>query len=190
MTNREKAARAATRGNLFFFACVLLALLGMVFVSGVIDVGVNSISEIRGILLGLGAAVLYASVTLMNKKIGDTVTSSDRTAVQMLFATAVIIPYTIFAEEIEAEAFNATAIVLLLVVGLVHTGLAYTLFFGSVKELPAQTVAIFGYLDPIVAILLSALFLREPMTPLAIVGAVLIIGSTLVAEFPEKTKNK
>lgn len=168
--------------------CVLVALLGMVFVSGVLDVGINSIRELRGILLGLGAAALYASVTLMNKRLGDAVSASDRTAVQLFFATVVIVPYTLIAEEISAAAFTATAVILLLVVGLVHTGFAYTLFFGSIKELSAQTVAIFGYLDPIVAILLSALLLKEPMTPLAIVGAVLIISSTLAAELPTKTK--
>ena len=170
--------------------CVLVALLGMVFVSGIIDVGITSISEIRGILLGLGAAVLYASVTLMNKKLGDAVSASDRTAIQLFFATVVIIPYTLIAEEVSASAFTTRAILLLLVVGLVHTGFSYTLFFGSIKELSAQTVAIFGYLDPIVAILLSALLLKEPMTPLAVVGAVLIIASTFVAEFPAKQKNK
>ena len=170
--------------------CVLVALLGMVFVSGIIDVGVNDISELRGILLGLGAAVLYASVTLMNKKLGDAVSASDRTAIQLFFATVVIIPYTLIAEEVCAEAFSTTAIILLLVVGLVHTGFSYTLFFGSIKDLSAQTVAIFGYLDPIVAILLSALLLKEPMTPLAIVGAVLIIASTFVAEFPIGSKKK
>ena len=168
--------------------CVLVALIGMVFVSGVIDVGIGSLSELRGILLGLGAAALYASVTLMNKKLGDAVSSSDRTAVQLFFATVVIIPYTLIAEEISPKAFTLTSIILLLVVGLVHTGFAYTLFFGSIKTLPAQTVAIFGYLDPIVAILLSALFLKEPMPPLAIIGAVLIICSTFFAELPEKTK--
>lgn len=168
--------------------CVLVALIGMVFVSGVIDVGIGSLSELRGILLGLGAAALYASVTLMNKKLGDAVSSSDRTAVQLFFATVVIIPYTLIAEEISPKAFTLTSIILLLVVGVVHTGFAYTLFFGSIKTLPAQTVAIFGYLDPIVAILLSALFLKEPMTPLAIIGAVLIICSTFFAELPEKTK--
>lgn len=170
--------------------CVLVALLGMVFVSGVLDVGINSVSELRGILLGLGAAALYASVTLMNKRLGDAVSASDRTAVQLFFATVVIIPYTFIAEEISPEAFTLTSVSLLLVVGLVHTGFAYTLFFGSIKELSAQTVAIFGYLDPIVAILLSALFLKEPMTPLAMVGAVLIICSTLLAELPTGEKRK
>ena len=168
--------------------CVLVALVGMTFVSGVLDVGINSVRELRGILLGLGAAALYASVTLMNKRLGDAVSASDRPPPPLSIATGALVPYTLIAEEISAAAFTARAVILLLVVGLVHTGLAYTLFFGSIKELSAQTVAIFGYLDPIVAILLSALLLKEPMTPLAIVGAVLIISSTLAAELPTKTK--
>ncbi len=166
-------------------ACVLCAIVGMVFVSGVVDVGIGSISELKGILLGLGAAALYAFVTLFNKMLND-ISAKDRTSVQLFFATVVIIPYTFLAEDIALSSFTPTAIILLLVLGIVHTGLAYTLFFSSIEWLSAQTVAIFGYIDPIVAILLSAIFLKEPMTPLAIVGAVLIIISTLVAELPDK----
>jgi len=77
---------------------------------------------------------------------------------------------------------------LLLFVGVVHTGIAYTLYFGSLKELKAQTAAILSYIDPIVAIILSALLLREHMGVGGIVGAVLILGSALISELPEKTK--
>ena len=71
---------------------------------------------------------------------------------------------------------------LLCIVGIVHTGIAYVLYFGSIKELPAQTVAIFSYIDPILAILLSALLLKENMDMLSILGALLILGSTFVSE--------
>jgi len=71
-------------------------------------------------------------------------------------------------------------------VGILHTGVAYALYFGSMDHLRAQTIALFSYIDPVVAILLSALVLLEPVGPLSLIGAVLVLGSTLVSELPER----
>ena len=78
---------------------------------------------------------------------------------------------------------------LLLFVGLVHTGVAYALYFDSMKDLKAQTLAIFSYIDPIVAIILSALLLKESMGLYGVIGAVLVLGSTFISELPEKERN-
>ena len=56
------------------------------------------------------------------------------------------------------------------------------LYFGSVKELPSQNVAIYSYLDPVLSIFLSALVLRQTVTVMDIFGAVLILGSALYSE--------
>ena len=162
------------------WGCVILALLGMVFVSEPWSIGVGDRGAV-GILLALGAAVFYASVTLLNKKMKD-ISSYDMTVVQLISASVVIAPYVLIVDDIKAEMFDLTSVVLVLVLGIVHTGIAYTMFFGSIKALPADTVALFGYIDPIVAVLLSALLLREPMTVFGIIGAVLIVASTLVSE--------
>ena len=79
-------------------------------------------------------------------------------------------------------------ILMLVIVGIVHTGIAYALYFGSMNGLKAQTVALFSYIDPIVAIVLSALFLKEPMTIYSGIGAVLVLGATMISELPEKEK--
>ena len=83
----------------------------------------------------------------------------------------------------EIVSFAACA-VLLLIVAVFHTGWCYALYFGSMTVLSAQTVALFSYIDPIVAILLSALLLREPLGWSGILGAALVLGSTLVSELP------
>ena len=64
-------------------------------------------------------------------------------------------------------------------VGLVHTGVTYCLYFSSLKELPGQKAAILSYLDPLVAVLVSVLVLGEQMTALQAVGGLLILGFTL-----------
>ena len=54
------------------------------------------------------------------------------------------------------------------------------------KDLPAKTIAIFSYLDPVIAVVLSALILREQITLWGIIGTVLVLGSALYSELPEK----
>lgn len=166
--------------------CVLTALLGMVFVSGVLESGGGS-SDLKGVLLGLGAAVLYASVVLMNKQLGD-VPAYDRTIVQLGSSAAVLLPYVLLTEDMGAMTFTPGTIGLLLVVGIVHTGIAYALYFGSLMQLKAQTAAILSYIDPVVAVLLSALVLREHMSLLSGLGAVLVLGAAVVSELPSRRK--
>ena len=166
--------------------CVLAALLGMVFVSGVLEAGGGS-SDLKGVLLGLGAAVLYASVVLMNKQLGD-VPAWDRTIVQLGSSAAVLLPYVLLTEDMGALTFTPNTIGLLLVVGIVHTGIAYALYFGSLMQLKAQTAAILSYIDPVVAVLLSALVLREHMSLLSGLGAVLVLGAAVVSELPSRRK--
>ncbi len=167
--------------------CVLTAITGMFFVSGVIGEGGLSESHFFGIVFGLCAAMLYATVILLNKKLGE-VSAHNKTVVQLASAALVVLPYTLFAENISAESVTNIGIILLIVVGIVHTGIAYLLYFGSMKGLSAQTVAIFSYIDPVVAIILSAIVLKQPMNIYSVIGAVLILAAALISELPQKNK--
>ena len=164
--------------------CLAAALLGMVFVSGVTRAGLSGMSEWRGVLLALGSAILYAGVVLINKKIHG-IRPYDRTIVQIGTAGAVLIPYVLLTEDLASVVFAPRTILLLLVAGLVHTGFAYALYFSSVDALSAQTLSLLSYLDPVVAVTLSALVLREPLTAMDALGAVLILCAAIVAELPE-----
>ena len=167
--------------------CALVAVVGMVFVSGVFEGGLDS--RLAGILFGVGAAAFYAGVVLLNKKLKP-IGAMDCTIVQLAAAALVLLPYTLVTENYATLSLDTTAVWMLIAVGIVHTGVAYALYFGSVHRLPAQTVAIFSYIDPVVAILLSALFLQEPMSVWGWVGAVLILGSTLASEILMKNKTE
>ena len=170
--------------------CAAFALLGMVFVSGVLETGIPSLSEARGVLYGLGAACFYATVVLMNKKITD-INAYDKTIMQLGMGAIVLSPYVMLTQDFGTAALSMTPALwaLLLFVGLVHTGVAYALYFDALKDLKAQTVAIFSYIDPIVAIILSALLLKESMGIYGIIGAILVLGSTFISEMPEKERN-
>ena len=93
-----------------------------------------------------------------------------------------MVPYLLLTGGFTTDGFTTDAVLLLLVVGIVHTGIAYVLYFGSMDGLRAQTVAILSYIDPVSALLFSAFLLREPLSPLNILGAVMIIGSAMVSE--------
>ena len=160
--------------------CVMVALLGMVPVSGILAEGFEP-AQLKGVAFGVGAAMLYATVILLNKKLGD-ISAMDRTFVQLLAAGVVLVPYVLLTENVAALSVDTKGLIMMAVVAVVHTGVAYVLYFGSLPFVTAQSSAIISYLDPVVAVLLSALVLKEDITGLTIVGAVLILGAALVGE--------
>lgn len=166
--------------------CVLIALLGMMLVSRIFAPGQGS-GNILGILLGLGAAVLYASVVLLNKYHTD-ISAFDRTIFQLGFAAIALLPYNLFNSVFPAEWPGIAELLLLLTVGIVHTGLAYFMYFSALEVLSGQTVAIISYLDPIVAVLASVLILHESTTAFEVLGAVLILGSAVCSEISTKKR--
>lgn len=165
--------------------CVCVALVGMVFVSGVLNAGFTGLAELKGVLFGLGAAVLYASVIVMNKKLVE-ISAYDKTIVQLICAAVVLVPYVLWTGELSTAVWEARTVLLVLVVGILHTGLSYALYFGSMAFLKAQTVAIFSYIDPMVAIFLSAILLKEGLDGLTLLGAIMILGAAFASELPEK----
>lgn len=171
--------------------CILVAFVGLMFVSGFTRSGQIALSELKGVFFGIGAAVLYASVMFLNKKLSP-IPAYDKTIVQLGSAALVLLPYLLLTDG--TSSLTAVASIqpwqqlLLLFVCVVHTGVAYVLYFGAIRDLNAHTVAVFSYLDPVLAIILSALIMRESMSVANIIGTVLILGSALYSELPTKKK--
>ena len=157
--------------------CFVMSTLGLVLITGIGDVTAVGTSYV-GILFGLGAAVFYASVILLNKFIKN-VGGIHRTFLQFLASLVVLIPYVFATGGIHLGAMDGRGWICLLIVGLVHTGVTYCLYFSSLKELPGQKAAILSYIDPLVAVLVSVLLLHETITLWQIVGGILILGFTL-----------
>lgn len=162
-------------------ACAAVSILGMVLISGVIGDGGGQGGDIRGVLLGLGAALFYAGVVIMNKKTPG-IGAHHRTAVLLLSAGLVMLPYLLLTNGFSGESVGPSAVLLTLVLGIVHTGIAYALYFAGMDGLKVQTIAVFSYIDPVSALLFSALLLREPLSAPGIAGAVLIIGAAVASE--------
>jgi drug/metabolite transporter (DMT)-like permease len=123
----------------------------------------------------------------MNKKIVG-VDTYRKTTIQLLFAGIVMLPYLLLKGGFGNEVFSPKTIILILILGIVHTGVSYLLYFGSMDGLRAQTVAISGYIEPVAALVFSALLLKEPLSVTGFIGAVMIIGSAIISESGEQGK--
>ena len=173
---REKLSRKQ-------IVCFILSTVGLVLIIG-FDGLSGSGTHVFGILLGLGAAVFYAIVILLNKFIKK-VEGIHRTFLQFLAAIITLIPYVAFTGGTHFEVLDAKGWISLLIVGLVHTGITYCMYFSALKELNGQEVAILSYLDPLVAVIISVAVLGEEMTFLQLIGGILILGCTLWNELKE-----
>ena len=162
--------------------CAVVAVFGMVLVSDVLTTGLHGT---KGLLFGLIAAVLYAVIVIINRTLRD-ISAEDRTIMQFAASSLVMLPYVLLTENLAALEPTPRVLLLLLIVGVVHTGIAYVLYFGSIAHVSAQTAALLSYIDPIVAVLLSLTVLREPMSPTALFGAVLVIGAMILSEIAPK----
>lgn len=157
--------------------CFVLSTAGLSLVIGIHNLGKGG-NDTIGILFGLGAAVLYATVILLNKFIKG-VTGIHRTFLQFVAAILVLIPYVAFTGGFHLSSLNGTGWICLLVVGLVHTGITYCLYFSSLKELPGQETAILSYIDPLVAVIIGVVVLGEPLSWQQLAGGAMILGFTL-----------
>jgi len=168
--------------------CFVMSTVGIVMITGIGNVGESGTDHI-GILFGLGAAVLYATVILLNKFIKN-VDGIHRTFLQFIAAVIVLIPYVAMTSGFNFTTLPTRSWVYLLIVGLIHTGVTYCLYFSSLKEMPGQKAAILSYIDPLVAVLISVTILEETMTLPQIIGGLLILGFTLYNEIAPAKKEQ
>ncbi len=163
--------------------CVGIALFGMVCISGVF--GGGDAFTVEGMLLGLGAGLFYAAAVLVNKAVTG-IGPYDRTILQMFTASFAVMPYALLTEPIQAVFVSLPIFLFVLLFGILYSGIAYTAYFIALEKLPVTTASLFGYVDPSVAILLSATILHQPFGWTEAVGIVCILGATVLAEWPAK----
>ncbi|MBE6650978.1 MAG: EamA/RhaT family transporter [Ruminococcaceae bacterium] len=157
-------------------ACALVAVAGMILLTGI-----QSFGNWRGLVFGLGAALLYALIILLTA-VTKNVSSLEITVSELFVSCLVLIPYVMTRYDITAFTFDRESIVILVILGVVHTGIAYLLYFGGMKKISPQTVAVYSYIDPIFAIVLSSVLTHTFLTVPEIVGAVMILGAAFVSD--------
>lgn len=162
--------------------CVLLAFIGIVFVSGVLDGEI--VADIHCFIYGFLAAIGFVITVLCNRRMHD-IKPLDRTVVQLFVSFLTISPVVLINSQIPTN-LDTNSILILIMMGIVHTGIAYILYFSSIDTLPVHKVAILGYIEPVLSILIGTVIFKENMTFLGGIGAILILVSALMNELSSK----
>lgn len=165
--------------------CTVIAITGMVLVSGVLTEKGAGVEDAKGLLLGLLAAVLYTAFLIVARGIGE-MEPTDRTFFELTVAAITLLPYWLFTDKVSEIRLETVPVLLVLLIGVMNTGVAYAFYFGTMGKLSTQAVAIFSYADPAVSVLLSALLLREPLGLWGAIGAVLVLGSMIICDLEFK----
>jgi RarD protein len=160
--------------------CFVGSTIGLVLLTGISDLNGNN-DHFKGIILGIFAAIFYATVIVINKFIKG-VTGVNRTFLQFVSSIIVLLPYVLLTSGINVLNLEGVSWIYLLIIGIIHTGICYCMYFSSVKELRGQEVAILSYIDPLVAVIVSLVFLSESMNVYQIIGGILILGFSLFNE--------
>ncbi len=159
--------------------CFLGSTTGLIFIISY-STGTEK-SDVKGILFGLGAALLYSTVILLNKSMKD-INGISRTVFQFAAAVMTLMPYVGITSGFNIYSLSNLGLTNLFILGAFHTGIVYVLYFSSISKLKGQEVAIFSYLDPLVAVLISILWFGETITSIQLIGGLLILLFTFINE--------
>ena len=168
-------------------ACAVAAVIGVGLLSFRSPQELVSTGYSTGILLGLLAAALYACVILCNKRIKG-IDAMDKTVIQLFISGVLMLPYCFMTVDFSAVSMDSMQLVVLMTVGILHTGVTYLMYFGAMEHVSGQSVAVISYVDPVVAVLLSVFVLKEPLSVAAWVGAGIILAAALLSEINGKEK--
>ena len=163
------------RINLKQILCIVMAFAGMLLMLGIFEG--NSTVDMRCVLYGSLAAVGFVVLVLINRRIRD-IPQMEKTLIQLLFSMLAVLPYVYFNNGFP-KVFDLRSALVVLMLGFLHTGVAYIFYFSSIDTLPAQSIAVLGYLEPVMNLLIGALVLHEKIDISGILGALLIILASI-----------
>jgi len=134
-----------------------------------------------GVLAILGATVSMAGGTVLTKKWGRPVSLLSFTAWQLVAGGLFLLPLALLLEGLPAVLTPQHGLGFLYL-GVVNTGLAYTLWFRGISRLPATTMPMLGLLSPVVAISVGFIFLQQQLGLPQLLGAALVLGSVVLSQ--------
>ncbi|MGG0333359.1 DMT family transporter [Priestia aryabhattai] len=172
--------------------CIGIAIIGMLMIVGN-GVSASGTEDLLGIVFGLLAAACYAALMLLNKFI-RLMGRLEITIIQLGITALLLLPYVFLTEGFGVFEVSKSSVPFIIILGIVNTGVGFWLFFSGMEKLKGQSIAMLSYVDPFVAILISAVILREHMTIVQIIGGALLLGSTFISEnkvinFPKRGKS-
>ncbi|MCI3197008.1 EamA family transporter [Bacillus sp. HU-1818] len=168
--------------------CIGVAIIGMLLIVGN-GISASGTDDLLGIFFGLVAAAFYAALMLLNKFIHH-MGRLEITIIQLGITALLLLPYVFFTERFGIFGVSGSSVPYIIILGIVNTGIGFWLFFSGMQKLKGQSIAMLSYVDPFVAILISAMILQEQMTIVQMLGGALLLGSTFVSENKSITFSK
>lgn len=165
--------------------CILVAIMGLVLIVGE-GVSASKTDDLLGLFYGLVAAAFYAALLLLNKFIKG-MEKLELTIIQLGTTAIFLMPYVLLTSGFGMFNVSRASIPFIFILGIFNTGIGFWLFFSGMEKLKGQSIAMLSYVDPFVAILISALVLQEQMTMLQMLGGALLLASTFMSEIKSLT---
>lgn len=175
---------AALLGNTIRTVSVLAAVIGLAGVALLVLTPQAALDPV-GIAAGLAGAVSMAFGTVLTRKWQPTVPLLTFTAWQLTAGGLLLMPVALLVEPTVPVATMPNLLGLVWL-GLIGAALTYILWFRGIARLDSAVVSSLGFLSPVTAVLLGWSFLGQTLTPLQIVGVVLVIGSIWLGQRPNR----
>ena len=154
---------------------ILMAVFGMFLLIGIFSADVKA--DMHCVICGSLAALGFVVLVLCNKRLTD-IKPLEKTLVQLLASATIVFPYVVFNHGFPVS-FDLRSTLIVLLLGFVHTGFAYICYFSSIDVLPSQSIAILGYLEPVLNFVIGALVFHEPLGISSLIGAAMILCASL-----------
>jgi len=169
------------RFTFIIFTALVLSILGLIIIIDPQKLQFKS-NDFYGIIAGLISAVAYAVVIIIGRYIKTNINPLNYIIAQSgiaVFVMSFFCDWNIFS-------FDQQSLFYLTTFGIFNIFFAAILFFKSLTKVDASIVGIIGYIEPVGAIMLGILFLKEPMNLRIAIGAFLILFSSTLVNFKFK----
>ena len=163
-----------TSGKILGFICVLA---GLFLVNGRV---LKSTDSPWGFICGIASALMYALMVIFNKK-ASSVKGLENSTVQLTVSFLTVALFVGMKQGFLIQ-IPSGSLLPIIFLGLVNTGIGCYLYFSSLSRIPVQTISVCGYLEPLSAVCFSAIFLKEQLSLLQFIGAILILGGQFLSK--------
>ena len=162
-------------------AIILICFVGLYLVVGARPLEGH---ELWGMLLAGGSGILYAAIVIINRKITHKLDGTVSAMIQITVAAIILLPFALSGRGLAQVAnLDARGLTMAVILGTVHTGVAYSLYFSVYMRLKSIDIVSYSYLEPVFCIILGIAFLGERLTPAQWAGGALILGATYIGEY-------
>jgi len=155
-------------------AIACITLLGVALIVPSFELG-NNVTQ--GVLWGVVSGLTFALLSIVNRKYVGMYSSLVIGFYQDGVAALVLLPFVIAY----APIFGLRDIALLVLLGVVFTAVAHTLFIKGMTSIKAQLASIIASLEPVYGIIFAAVLLNEIPSLRTVLGGVIILGATFYA---------